>query len=182
MQRIQETTNHRLALTPHQRTDAEFPAAFLSLAQIVSLAEKRLRWYGFAEWRIHDVICNHDHTVSILVRVRNQVVATLTFTRDCGAVHYGIHMPTALKLAPAFSIHTMADARGDVLKPAASGNVKKRGLVERRRELSSAERKREGQRAAVADRDPPVVDLPPDYNERAFGRGRAMLSSLAENR
>jgi hypothetical protein len=98
MQYPTPSPHRHAAYTAHQ-TPATTPVAFLALGQIIALIEKRLRWYGFSDWRINDVLCNHDQTVSVKIGSRDGIVLTMSFARDCAAVQYGIHMPQALQRA-----------------------------------------------------------------------------------
>jgi hypothetical protein len=87
------------------RTNA-VPSAPLSLGQIVTLVEKRLRWYGFGQWRIRDVLCNQDHTVSVKIQSGGSVILTITLARDGATARYGIHVPQAMRHAfqPALAV------------------------------------------------------------------------------
>ena len=94
---MQRATPHeRLAYSVHQ-LPAGVPAAFLSLGQIIALVEKRLRWYGFTDWRITDVLCDRGPSVAVKIRGREGVVMTIALARDCAAPEYGVHTPEALK-------------------------------------------------------------------------------------
>ena len=84
------TSHDRMAYST-QQLPAGMPAAFLSLGQIISLVEKRLRWYGFNDWRITDVLCDCAQNVVVKIRGCNGVVMTISLPRDCGAPEYGIH-------------------------------------------------------------------------------------------
>ena len=68
-------------------SQAQRPAPLLPLTSILKLVEKRLRWYGFGDWEIRDVICNTDPTVTVLVREPGGAVLALTIARDGGASH-----------------------------------------------------------------------------------------------
>lgn len=59
---------------------------WLTLAQIMALVEKRLRWYGFAGWRIRDAVCNAGSTVTVLLRGEGRATLAITLGRD-GGVH-----------------------------------------------------------------------------------------------
>lgn len=59
---------------------------WLTLAQIMELVEKRLRWYGFDGWRIRDAICNAGSSVTVLLRGTGRATLAITLGRD-GAVH-----------------------------------------------------------------------------------------------
>ena len=137
------------------------PAAFLSLGKILALAEKRLHWYGFDDWRIHDVVCNQDHTVSIQVCSGEHVVLTMTFARDCGTARYGVHLPQALRAASG-------------LPPARPAKLARKHAAKRHKSprLRSARR-----RDLEATLSMDAVRLDP--NERAFGCGRAVLHAMA---
>ena len=93
---MQRATPHeRMAYSAHQLPPG-VPAAFLSLGQIIALVEKRLRWYGFSDWRIYDVLCDRQHSVTVKIRGHDGVVMTISLARDCAAPEYGVHAPEAL--------------------------------------------------------------------------------------
>src|SRR3954463_11291813 len=94
MQRTTPAPHERLAYAVHQ-LPAGVPSAFLSLAQIIALVEKRLRWYGFSDWQIHDVLCDQQQSVAVKIRGRDGVVLTISLARDCAAAAYGVHLPRA---------------------------------------------------------------------------------------
>lgn len=60
---------------------------WLTLSQIMALVEKRLRWYGFDEFKIRDAVCNAGSTVTVMLRGPGRATLALTLGRD-GAVHH----------------------------------------------------------------------------------------------
>jgi hypothetical protein len=96
MQRAAPPVHERLAFSVHQLPSG-VPAAFLSLGQIISLVEKRLRWYGFIDWRIYDVLCDREQNVAVKIRGRDGIALTISLSRDCAAAEYGVHTSRALR-------------------------------------------------------------------------------------
>lgn len=55
---------------------------WLTLAQIMALVEKRLRWYGLDGWRIRDTVCNAGATVTVMLRGSGRATLAITLGRD----------------------------------------------------------------------------------------------------
>ena len=114
--------HERMAYSAHQLPPG-VPAVFLSLGQIIALVEKRLRWYGFSDWRICDVLCDRQQCVAVKIRGHDGVVLTISLARDCAVPEYGVHAPDALACSTQKSV---------VARPQAAGSVPHR-LVEKAR-------------------------------------------------
>ena len=74
--------------------------ALLPLAGILELMEKRLRWYGFYDWQIRDVLCGAGPSVTVTVRGPRRAMLTVTFARDGGVSHSVLTPAPALREAP----------------------------------------------------------------------------------
>ena len=53
----------------------------LTLAEILALVEKRLSWYGRADWRVRDAVCGAEFVV-VVVCNRQGEAFRLTVARD----------------------------------------------------------------------------------------------------
>ena len=118
--------HERMAYSAHQLPPG-VPAAFLSLGEIIALVEKRLRWYGFSDWRICDVLCDRQHSVAVKIRGRDGVVLTISLARNCAASEYGVLAPGAL----ACSTQASVVARPQAMAPAPRRPVEKARPLQR---------------------------------------------------
>ena len=85
---------------------APAPVGLLSFPQILARVELRLRWYGFSDWRIRDVV-SVGTTVSVQARDAHGNVLAFTVARDGGAmtcVPLAAPPPKAVIQAPAKAV------------------------------------------------------------------------------
>jgi hypothetical protein len=79
------------------------PCATLTLSQVLARVEQRLRWYGFADWRIRDAVCLGGE-VTVMVRSPCGRTAAFTVAREGGAMAFAVvpesPVPQAVVQAP----------------------------------------------------------------------------------
>lgn len=75
-------------------------APWLTLTQIMALVEKRLRWYGFDDWRIRDALCSAGATVTVMMRGAGRATLAITMGRDGAVQHVSLTQDPPAAVAP----------------------------------------------------------------------------------